>query len=43
MALAVAGLAAHGETRVEGFECASVSWPGFGDVLTSLGADVVLG
>jgi 3-phosphoshikimate 1-carboxyvinyltransferase len=40
MALAVAGLAAHGETLIGGFETATVSWPGFEDVLASLGADI---
>jgi 3-phosphoshikimate 1-carboxyvinyltransferase len=40
MALAVAGLAATGETRITGFEAAGVSWPGFESVLTALGADV---
>ena len=40
MALAVAGLAAKGDTVVEGFETAAVSWPGFDRVLASLGADV---
>jgi 3-phosphoshikimate 1-carboxyvinyltransferase len=40
MALAVAGLVAKGETRVTGFECADISWPGFDQVLGSLGAEV---
>jgi 3-phosphoshikimate 1-carboxyvinyltransferase len=40
MALAVAGLVAKGETRITGFESAGVSWPGFNEVLGSLGADV---
>lgn len=40
MALAVAGLVASGETLVDGFESADVSWPGFDAVLTALGADV---
>jgi 3-phosphoshikimate 1-carboxyvinyltransferase len=40
MALAVAGLVAEGETRVEGWESAAVSWPGFERVLRDLGADV---
>lgn len=40
MALAVAGLVAHGETRITGWECAAVSWPGFEGVLAELGADV---
>jgi 3-phosphoshikimate 1-carboxyvinyltransferase len=42
MALAVAGLIAKGEMRVHGFECAAVSWPGFEDVLGSLGAEVMV-
>jgi 3-phosphoshikimate 1-carboxyvinyltransferase len=42
MALAVAALVAEGETLVDGFECAAVSWPGFERVLASLGADVEL-
>jgi 3-phosphoshikimate 1-carboxyvinyltransferase len=42
MAFAVAGLVAHGETHVEGFECAAVSWPGFENVLVALGAEVEL-
>jgi len=33
MALAVAALAAEGETEIEGAECAAVSFPGFYDVL----------
>jgi 3-phosphoshikimate 1-carboxyvinyltransferase len=40
MALAVAGCAANGETRVEGYEAAAVSWPGFDSALRALGADV---
>lgn len=42
MALTVAGLVASGETVVESFEAAGVSWPGFEDVLRSLGANVEL-
>jgi len=42
MALAVAGLVAGGETLVDGFEAAAVSWPGFDRVLATLGADVEL-
>jgi 3-phosphoshikimate 1-carboxyvinyltransferase len=42
MALAVAGLVAKGDTRIEGFECADVSWPGFDRVLADIGADVEL-
>jgi 3-phosphoshikimate 1-carboxyvinyltransferase len=40
MALAVAGLVADGETRITGYECADISWPGFDGVLQSLGAEV---
>jgi 3-phosphoshikimate 1-carboxyvinyltransferase len=40
MALAVAGLVADGETCIEGWEAADVSWPGFADALRSLGAEV---
>lgn len=40
MALAVAGLVASGETRIDGFEAAAVSWPDFADGLTALGADM---
>lgn len=42
MAFAVAGLVAKGDTDVDGFECAAVSWPGFSEVLASLGAEVQL-
>jgi 3-phosphoshikimate 1-carboxyvinyltransferase len=42
MAFAVAGLVAKGETSVEGFESADISWPGFDEVLTTLGAEVEL-
>jgi 3-phosphoshikimate 1-carboxyvinyltransferase len=38
MSLAVAGLLAHGETLVEGAECAGVSYPGFWDHLQVLAA-----
>jgi 3-phosphoshikimate 1-carboxyvinyltransferase len=41
MALAVAGLVAQGETMVQDAECISDSFPGFADVLRSIGADVV--
>jgi 3-phosphoshikimate 1-carboxyvinyltransferase len=34
MAFAVAGLAAEGETRIHGAECADVSFPGFWEVLS---------
>lgn len=40
MALAVAGLAADGETRISGAECVSDSFPGFASTLARLGADV---
>jgi 3-phosphoshikimate 1-carboxyvinyltransferase len=40
MALAVAGLVADGETTVAGSEHVDVSFPGFFDVLSGLGADV---
>ena len=42
MALAIAALRANGETRIEGFEAAAVSWPGFEEALSDLGADVEL-
>lgn len=42
MALAVAGLAAEGETAIEGFECAGVSYPGFETTLATLGAQMEL-
>jgi len=40
MALSVAGLVASGETTIHGRETAGVSFPGFFDVLSSLGARV---
>ena len=40
MALAVAGLWASGNTRIEGYDAADVSWPGFAAVLAGLGAEV---
>jgi 3-phosphoshikimate 1-carboxyvinyltransferase len=40
MALAVAALAADGETRIAGWETAAVSWPGFERTLAALGADL---
>lgn len=40
MALAVAGLAAEGETVVEGAGCIADSFPGFAETLAALGADV---
>mgnify|MGYP003607686867 CR=1 FL=1 len=43
MALAVAGLAAAGPTVVAGEECIPVSFPGFAEILCSLGADAVMG
>jgi 3-phosphoshikimate 1-carboxyvinyltransferase len=42
MAFAVAGIIAKGDTRVEDFESADVSWPGFDGVLATLGAEVEL-
>ena len=36
MAFAVAGLRADGDTQIEGAECASISFPGFFDLLESL-------
>jgi 3-phosphoshikimate 1-carboxyvinyltransferase len=42
MALAVAGLVADGETVVEGAEHVDVSFPGFFETLSSLGAAVVV-
>ncbi len=41
MALTVAGLIAEGETTVLGAECASDSFPGFFDVMRSLGAEIL--
>ena len=40
MALAVAGLAAEGETVVEDVQCIETSFPGFADMLRQIGADV---
>jgi 3-phosphoshikimate 1-carboxyvinyltransferase len=40
MALAVAALAAEGETHIDGFDAAAVTWPGFADTLRGLGAHV---
>jgi 3-phosphoshikimate 1-carboxyvinyltransferase len=42
MALAVAGLAAEGTTLVDDPACAAVSWPGFHDAMSALGARVSL-
>lgn len=36
MAFTVAGLLAEGETRVEGTECADISYPGFFDLLSEI-------
>ncbi|MGC9397123.1 MAG: 3-phosphoshikimate 1-carboxyvinyltransferase [Anaerolineae bacterium] len=41
MALAVAGLVAEGETVIENANCIADSFPGFGNVLRSLGAKLV--
>lgn len=43
MALAVAGLVAEGETTIETAESVDVSYPGFGDDLGELGAEVEKG
>jgi 3-phosphoshikimate 1-carboxyvinyltransferase len=40
MSLAVAGLVADGETRIQGAEHVDVSFPDFFEVLYELGADV---
>jgi 3-phosphoshikimate 1-carboxyvinyltransferase len=40
MALAVAGLGAAGKTSIDSAEAAAVTYPGFFDVLRSLGASV---
>ena len=42
MALAVAGLAASGETVVRNAECAAVTYPAFFDAFKALGADFTL-
>ncbi|MBN2159255.1 MAG: 3-phosphoshikimate 1-carboxyvinyltransferase [Spirochaetes bacterium] len=42
MALAVAGLAAEGETRIETAESVSVTFPNFPDLMKSIGADITL-
>jgi 3-phosphoshikimate 1-carboxyvinyltransferase len=42
MALAVAGLFCGGETRVQDAECASVSFPGFFELLNGAGASIEL-
>lgn len=39
MALSVAGLAIDGETVIKDAECATVSFPGFFDVMRGVGAD----
>jgi 3-phosphoshikimate 1-carboxyvinyltransferase len=36
MSLAIAALAAEGETTISNFECVDISFPGFLDVLRSL-------
>ena len=43
MSLVVAGLLAHGETRVDDARCAGDSFPGYADTLSKLGADVSVG
>jgi 3-phosphoshikimate 1-carboxyvinyltransferase len=42
MALAVAGLAAEGDTVVEDVECIETSFPGFAELFKRLGADITL-
>ena len=42
MSLAVAGLAAQGETVIDGAEDAGVTWPGFIPSLQAIGADFTL-
>ena len=42
MALAVAGLAAEGETVIRGAECAAVTYPAFFDAFKAMGADFTL-
>ncbi|HUJ79264.1 MAG TPA: 3-phosphoshikimate 1-carboxyvinyltransferase [Nitrospiria bacterium] len=42
MALAVAGLAAQGETMIEDVDCIETSFPGFADLFRRLGADITL-
>ncbi|HNW30637.1 MAG TPA: 3-phosphoshikimate 1-carboxyvinyltransferase, partial [Spirochaetota bacterium] len=42
MALAVAGLAAEGETIIETAESVSVTFPNFPDLMASIGADISL-
>jgi len=42
MSLAVAGLAADGETVINGAECIAVTYPGFVDDFRALGADFTL-
>ena len=39
--LAVAGLVAEGETVIENADCIADSFPGFGNVLRSLGATLL--
>ncbi len=40
MATAVAAMMAEGETLIDDAECVNVSFPGFHEVMTSLGADI---
>jgi 3-phosphoshikimate 1-carboxyvinyltransferase len=42
MSLVVAGLAANGETTVLDARCASDSFPGYAETMSSLGADVIV-
>jgi 3-phosphoshikimate 1-carboxyvinyltransferase len=42
MMLAVAGMAAEGETVIEGAESAAVSWPEFAETMRAVGASIVV-
>jgi 3-phosphoshikimate 1-carboxyvinyltransferase len=42
MAFAIAAIVAKGETTIDGFECADISWPNFADVLSSVGVEIEL-
>ena len=42
MSMAVAGLAAEGETVIEDITCVETSFPGFADTLREIGADILI-
>jgi 3-phosphoshikimate 1-carboxyvinyltransferase len=42
MALAIAGMAAEGDTIIEGAEAATVTYPGFADDFRRLGAKIAI-